>query len=975
MANEKATALQDLPPGSTFGPYRIKRVLGRGGMGVVYEAVHEADARVVALKLLTVDLDKMDARARFLREGQTAAAINHPNTVYIYGTEEIEGTPAITMELVPGGTLDDKIKERGALPLTEAVEDMLQIIDGLEAAYTAGILHRDVKPSNCFVGPGGTIKIGDFGLSKPIGADEQHKLTQSGLFLGTPVFSSPEQLLGEAIDVRSDIYAVGVTFYSLLTGQLPYHSGSMMQVVASVLNGVPAPITNFRKDLPEAVIDVVMKAMARKPADRFQNYAEFHDAVAALLPDQLVAATLWDRFRATIVDWLVNLLLVSIVSVLFLPGAFSIGSGRATDWRQVLTSVVITLLIVGIPEALRGQSIGKWLVGIRVTTLDGAPPGFVREAGRILILAGSDVLTLAAHRYAFSANNKASLALLVLVVYRGTLLVSVRRSNGWRMLHDIATGTRVARARAAVEQRRGEAHRAVAPTLTGTERHVGPYTILGNVRPDGSIQHGWDAAMQRAVWIIARPEQAPEATEARRTLSRLTRLRWVGGRRAPGDSWDAFEAPVGEPLSERLKKPVPWAVQQYWLLDISNEMIAATSDNTPLQEISADSIWVTPTDRLVFPEGASIVSSNDTQNAQSPVTTAMLVAEIFDRVRRARTVDGPLPGYALRTIASARAAATPEQVRSLVQASLGRPVEVSRARRVGMLLATITPMVLFSLIGWLSTSQAKRVDPTGSTMNGLVLFVSDSARTNPDSARKRAIDVEANPRGSYRIARAMESIGLLPVIEPDTITPADTLRHQRHLAEVYLSSVLAARVRDTLTAPTLGRSAREVRARMEILQRNPVIDSAEARAARFLVDTIWKGEIPGSELSTLAKFIPYVLLAAIIILSAGVSIVSGLLARRGPLLRGFQIDVVTASGAPAGRLRLLIRNLVIWSVLLLPIPAVVLAPRMSIGVLGTLLIGSLAVYAAAWAVAFWFAVRTPARGVAERVSGTWLVPE
>ena len=157
---------------------------------------------------------------------------------------------------------------------------------------------------------------------------------------------------------------------------------------------------------------------------------------------------------------------------------------------------------------------------------------------------------------------------------------------------------------------------------------------------------------------------------------------------------------------------------------------------------------------------------------------------------------------------------------------------------------------------------------------------------------------------------------------------------------------------------------------MEILQRNPVIDSAEARAARFLVDTIWKGEIPGSELSTLAKFIPYVLLAAIIILSAGVSIVSGLLARRGPLLRGFQIDVVTASGAPAGRLRLLIR-----SVLLLPIPAVVLAPRMSIGVLGTLLIGSLAVYAAAWAVAFWFAVRTPARGVAERVSGTWLVPE
>jgi serine/threonine protein kinase len=151
----KPAALQDLPPNSTFGPYRISRLLGRGGMGAVYEAEHEADGRIVALKLLTVDLDKMDARERFLREGQTAAAINHPNAVYIYGTEEIDGTPAITMELVPGGTLDEKIKERGGLPWSEAIEDILQVIDGLDAAYAAGVLHRDVKPSNCFVGAGG----------------------------------------------------------------------------------------------------------------------------------------------------------------------------------------------------------------------------------------------------------------------------------------------------------------------------------------------------------------------------------------------------------------------------------------------------------------------------------------------------------------------------------------------------------------------------------------------------------------------------------------------------------------------------------------------------------------------------------------------------------------------------------------------------------------------------------------------------
>ena len=244
----RATALPELAPDSTFGPYRIVRLLGRGGMGAAYEAENRTDGRVVALKLLSVDVDKMDARARFLREGLTAAAINHPNTVYIYGTEEIEGTPAISMELVPGGTLEEKVQTRGSLPWKEAVDDILQVIDGLDAALAAGVLHLDVKPSNCFVGSDGTVKIGDFGLSRPIAGDEQLKLTQTGVFLGTPVFSSPEQLLGESLDVRSDIYAVGVTFYSLLTSALPYPSGSMMQVVAAVLNGSPTPLTQYRND-------------------------------------------------------------------------------------------------------------------------------------------------------------------------------------------------------------------------------------------------------------------------------------------------------------------------------------------------------------------------------------------------------------------------------------------------------------------------------------------------------------------------------------------------------------------------------------------------------------------------------------------------------------------------------------------------------------------------------------------------------
>jgi len=142
-----------VPPeaGKTFGSYHLVRLLGQGGMGAVYEAEQMDSGRRVALKILSQSLDSAEARARFLREGRLAASINHPNSVYIYGTEEIEGTPAIAMELVPGGTLEDRIKQKGPMPAPEAVDAILQIIEGLEAAQAVGVLHRDVKPSNCFI--------------------------------------------------------------------------------------------------------------------------------------------------------------------------------------------------------------------------------------------------------------------------------------------------------------------------------------------------------------------------------------------------------------------------------------------------------------------------------------------------------------------------------------------------------------------------------------------------------------------------------------------------------------------------------------------------------------------------------------------------------------------------------------------------------------------------------------------------------
>src|SRR4029434_5979008 len=228
-----------------FGGYRVLRLLGRGGMGAVYEAEHLETGRRVALKVLGQSIDSAEARKRFLREGRLAASVSHPNSVYIYGTEEIDGAPVISMELATGGTLRDLIKKQGPLPPREAVDVILQVIAGLQTAHAAGVLHRDVKPANCFVTPDGTVKVGDFGLSVSTLARSDSQLTASGVMLGTPSYAPPEQLRADELDVRGDIYSVGATLYALLTGRAPFEGDNAVQVVAAVLDKQPAPIPNI----------------------------------------------------------------------------------------------------------------------------------------------------------------------------------------------------------------------------------------------------------------------------------------------------------------------------------------------------------------------------------------------------------------------------------------------------------------------------------------------------------------------------------------------------------------------------------------------------------------------------------------------------------------------------------------------------------------------------------------------------------
>src|SRR5688572_2002733 len=304
-----------LADGQSWGPYRIGRLLGRGGMGEVHEAEHVESGRRIALKVLHGRLHDADERARFLREGQLAASVSHPHTVYIYGSEEIAGIPVISMELLPGGTLKDRVAAEGPLPPSVAVSAVLDIIGGLDAAQAVGILHRDIKPSNCFVDSDGSVKVGDFGLSISTLARDVREQLATG-FEGTPQFAAPEQLRGEPLDVRADIYAVGATLYYLLTGQPPFEARDLRELVDRVNSESPRSPRDLRRGIPAGLAAVVLQCLAKIPGERPKSYADLAAALRPFLPAADMPAKPGLRFLAGFADSVILSVPILIVLVL-----------------------------------------------------------------------------------------------------------------------------------------------------------------------------------------------------------------------------------------------------------------------------------------------------------------------------------------------------------------------------------------------------------------------------------------------------------------------------------------------------------------------------------------------------------------------------------------------------------------------------------------------------------------------------------
>ncbi|MBM3783388.1 MAG: hypothetical protein FJW30_03460 [Acidobacteria bacterium] len=531
--------------GATFRGFRILRLLGEGGMGAVYEAEEAETGRIVALKLArpSVSMDAAE-RDRLLNEARLAASISHPNCVFVYGSHQDGEGIAIAMEMVRGHTVKDVVERFGAMSVDRAVQCTLDILAGLEAAHEKGVLHRDIKPANVFVDQlTGQAKVGDFGLSLSYTATELKKGSKS--FAGTPAYASPEQLQGSPLEHRSDIYSAAATLYYMLTGRAPFIEVDIIQLVASIAGRMPEPPSQWNTAVKPELDAVVLRALAKKPDERFPDYASFR---AALVPEP--AAPLPRRLAAGMID--------AALTATSLAANLAAGISPASPLGHVVEDVssIILYTSFGAMEGHLGFTPGKWLYGLRVRR-------GLRNAGWRAGLWRGFLFALLQNGLAFGAGLASGHALgwrfkldlqagawttaIMLMEFAGVAIafLTARSANGWQGLHDRLSGTRVTRvSRSGAGLSKLEPVQRVDPSAS---RPAGPFLVAAEAASPG-VAVAWDPILERNVWLVEHAPGTPPLPTARRETIRRGALRWIGGLRTSAKAWDAFEYPGGGPL-------------------------------------------------------------------------------------------------------------------------------------------------------------------------------------------------------------------------------------------------------------------------------------------------------------------------------------------------------------------------------------------------------------------------------------------
>lgn len=972
--------------GETFGPYRILRLLGKGGMGSVYETEEVGSGRRVALKVLDRSIDSPEAQKRFIREGRLAASVNHPNSVYIFGTEEIEGTPAISMELVAGGTLQERVARDGPMPVGSAVDAILQIVAGLEAAHRLGVLHRDIKPSNCFVDAAGAVKIGDFGLSISTLARGETHVTAQGTFLGTPAFSSPEQLRGDELDVRSDIYAVGVTLYHLLTGRTPFDADNMVKLLATVLERPAESPAKWRPGIPAGLAAAVLRCLEKQPARRFANYTDLRRALLPYASASPTAATLGLRIAAGGID-LFTLTTGMSLAVFAWFGDFESylsamerqQAGMSVEILLLWTSLI--LLYYALPEGMRGASFGKMICGLRVIGRDrsaiGVPRALLRSAVfAVLPMVPSLLYLMSGPIDLFSAKNTWRQMLIGNSYYLvlASLFVTARKRNGYAALQDLISGTRVVQATAYVARPESASSEEVGTEVKSAAK-LGPYHVLETLDRSGpgELLLGYDTRLLRKVWIRRLPAGGAGMDVELVDTARPGRLRWLGRRRTPEECWDAFEAPPGTPLLSLIRRGQPWGRVRYWLLDLADELDAALkSPAAGAPALRLDHVWITSDGRakiLEFPApgaAAAVLTTAEATRPDGPRTLDFASARTFLQRVALSALEGANPSHLEVALDGARPPSVPvalhartivesignaTDLRGLalqIRSTLGRPPEISRRRRLAHAIGCILFPAFCAAFGAYGLSLQRTWTekyPDILPLRLCLARIETLEGTEPaDAAEKEAIAKEVGAMEVLIASRYRSSVE-----NPET------------WSSMYARSVI----------PEPGRGRVEA-----ILAARGVPKPEEEAEAEALVGT-WVRRHAGAAGASFGspEALTWTVIGAagltLLVLVVLPGLLAALLFRGGLLVQVLGIDFARASdGAPASRPRIFIRALIAWSpVLGLPFLLALLAPLA--GKQGTLA-GCGAAMALFLAGALW-AILASGPSLQDRLAGTVMV--
>jgi len=993
---------------SAIAGYTFTRFLGAGGMGTVYEAESAATGQRVAVKLLSARLAANPSSVeRFRQEGRVASQITHPRCVFVLRADTESGRPYIIMELMPGRTLKDVIDAGGPLPHAAAVARILDVIDGLAEAHRLGVIHRDVKPSNCFLTDDDRVKVGDFGLSKSLtpdgeGGEPARQLTSSGAFLGTVMFASPEQIRGEPVGYDSDVYAVCGTLYYLLTGKAPYQHESLTASLAKAVSEPPPPIRDRFPDVPRELERAVLRGLERDRTRRWQSLDDLRDALAELQSEKLQAA----RPRAIVLAYLLDLfVLLALMLLIEFPRQAFLGVTQNSSVTLDLLEFSWPGLLVGVlyftlGEGLYGATIGKRLLRLRVTRVGRVgPPGLAAAGLRAVtfnavttaLYAAPEVggeLLGAAGAVAGAGVTVASLAIL--------LLQFRRTAHGWRGVHDFASGCRVIQRprpphRPRLVSRFGDPLDRLRPTAVPLPRALGSFAVAGKLcdLPDGGeVWAGDDRSLGRRILLRILPPGVREfdTADLASAATRPTRLRVIGtgsfgatadGGRVERRGWVAYVAPAGAPLTDVVAPgaALAWIDARPVLEQLADELTAGEDDETPLGPTCVEQVWVEPNGRLQLldfplPTGRQGLLAPDACPTLAPIDLVRQAASLaLEGVARSGPgrVRAPIPPHAAaitdRLFDADGPPATVADLRQRLADNHAYAPQLTSAGRAAHLsvlaLMTALPLTLMFLSAALIPGVLAAVRTGEVNTAGRMRAILES----PDRRARLVAAVHAQGRGGPPAADRLQAM-LTPEELPRLLARLDDRARTRRRDE---GEVLA----------TLNRLERRA---VEGLREedgplsadlNPDSDAAVELAAR----SVRALESPTDDPNAMRRVrAGMVRVSVVVVCSIPVGWAAFAFAFRGGLsMKIAGVTLVTARGQLAPRWRCALRELAVWAPLVaLLLTTLALQGGYPNGVFlrtATLLLALLLL-----PVYLVVALRQPTHPPQDRLLGTYLVP-